>query len=198
MYNYLKGKVDQIGNGFVVIECGGIGYEVAVLDTAILAIKSGEEAKIYTYFSASESGIGLYGFIKKEEKAMFLRLISISGIGPKAAMTVLSGVTVGGLASIILSGDVVALTKIKGVGKKTAERIILELKDKISGEYAAQDLPKQSEGGLILSDAAKDAVLALMSMGYTKNESANLIKSVAKPDLSIEELVILALRQTDR
>jgi len=197
MFNYIKGQITDIQEGYLVIEtAGGVGYELNCSGHTLSALKIGDEQKIFVYYSSSEAGVFLYGFYSKEEKGMFLRLISISGIGPKAAVSVLGGVTPNELATIILSGDIDRLVKIKGVGKKTAERIILELKDKVYSEF--KDTPLVFDGIVSrqpLSDASKDAVLALMSMGYSKNEASGAVAKVYCDGMGLEEIIVEALKK---
>jgi len=195
MFNYIKGQIADIQDGYLVIETGGgIGYELNCSYNTLSALKVGDEKKIFVHYSASEAGVFLYGFYSKEEKAMFLRLISISGIGPKAAVTVLGGVTASELATIILSGDIDRLVKIKGVGKKTAERIILELKDKVYSEFKDSSLVLDGIISKPLLDINKDAVLALMSMGYSKNEATQAISKVKCDGLTLDQIIIEALK----
>jgi len=194
MFNYIKGQITDIQDSYLVIEAGGVGYELNCSGHTLSALKIGDEKKIFVHYSSGEAGVFLYGFYSKEEKAMFLRLISISGIGPKAAITVLGGVLPNELATIILSGDIDRLVKIKGVGKKTAERIILELKDKVYSEF--KDTPLVFDGIVSkpLSDVSHDAVLALMSMGYSKNEATQAISKVKCDGLGLDQIIIEALK----
>jgi len=198
MFNYIRGKIEDIQDMQLVIETGGgVGYELTCSSYTLANLKMGDVCKIFVHYSQSEAGVFLYGFFSKEEKAMFLRLTSISGIGPKAAISVLSGVSVNELAAIILSGDIDRLVKIKGVGKKTAERIILELKDKVHSEFkntplVIDGIVSVSSGGGI--EANKDAVLALMSMGYSKNEATEAVSKVKCDGKQLEQIIIEALK----
>ncbi|MCL2556456.1 MAG: Holliday junction branch migration protein RuvA [Firmicutes bacterium] len=197
MFNYIKGQITDIQENYLVIETGGgVGYELNCSHHTLTALKiSNEHNKIFVHYSQSEAGVFLYGFHSKEEKAMFLRLISISGIGPKAAITVLSGVAPNELAMIILRSDIEGLVKIKGVGKKTAERIILELKDKVHAEFKSAPLILDNIANTLPSDANKDAVLALMSMGYSKNEATEAVGRVNCAGKALDQIIIEALKQ---
>ena len=140
MIAYIKGKViDEFDDG-VVLENNGIGYEIQCSAGLLQKLLTDREGGVYTYLQVKEDGLSLFGFDNKEEKHMFLKLISISGIGPKMAMSILSGMRVSELATAIATSDVKGLSKIKGLGKKTAERIILELRESVSKEAA--ELPR--------------------------------------------------------
>lgn len=146
----------------------GIGYEVFCSASAAQNLLSAGQGEVYTYTAVREDGIYLYGFVSAEEKKMFLKLITVSGVGPKMGITVLSGMNLSALALAIATSDVKTLSKIKGLGKKTAERIILELREKI-GETDAEELPAgatEPEG-----EVDEDAVIALMSLGFNRGES---------------------------
>ena len=132
MIAYIKGKVIDEFDGGVVLENNGIGYEILCSSGLIAELSSKKEGGAYTYLQVREDGLSLFGFANKEEKRMFLKLVAISGIGPKMAMGILSGMKLSDLATAIATGDVKGLSKIKGLGKKTAERIILELRESIS------------------------------------------------------------------
>lgn len=188
MYEYLSGTVADISGVEAIIDVGGIGYSVMCTSSAISVLKCGEKAKIYVYLAVREDDVSLYGFSQKAEKNIFLRLISISGIGAKVAMGILSGISADELALCIANGDVKRLNSIKGIGRKTAERIILELKDKLSDEL------NDSVGTPTpFNDISDEAMMALMSLGFTKNEAAQALKNVDK-NLSLEETVRLALK----
>ncbi|MBR2971107.1 MAG: Holliday junction branch migration protein RuvA [Clostridia bacterium] len=191
MFNYFTGIVKDLGLNTVTVETGGIGYEFTVSRYCLNNLKIDDKIKIYAYLSVREDGISLFGFYSKEERAMFLRLTSISGIGPKNAIGILGGLSLNDLCASIASGDFKALSAVKGIGKKTAERIVLELRDKLGEEF--------SIGGdsvsAAVSDLNDDAVLALMALGFTKQESVNAIKRVDASGKSVEEIVKAALKR---
>lgn len=191
MYNYFSGIVKELGINSVVIETCGIGYEFTVSRFCINSLKLEDKVKIYAYLSVREDGVSLFGFYSKEEKAMFMRLTSISGIGPKNAIGILSGLALNDLCIAIANGDAKALSGIKGIGKKTAERIVLELKDKLGDEFAvsASEIPN---GNI---DVNEDAILALMALGFNKQESINAVKRVDANGKSVEEIVRAALKR---
>ncbi|MDD7158060.1 MAG: Holliday junction branch migration protein RuvA [Firmicutes bacterium] len=191
MFDYISGKKIKATAGKMVVDNSGIGYLFFVSDKCISALSGSENVKIYTYLSVREDDVSLFGFYSEEERAMFEKLISISGIGPKVAMAVLSEISAGELAGKIISADTKALNKIKGVGKKTAERIVLELKDKVGKEFSAEQPDEIAEN---FDEQANDAVMALMTLGFTRKEAENKVAKVDKTGLSPEEVVFMALK----
>jgi len=198
MYNYIKGTITHKTSDYVVIETGGIGYEVGVTTSALAELEIGKPAKLYTYLVVREDDMSLHGWTDPAQKAMFLRLITISGVGPKLAQTVLSGMPVSELALCISCGDSAALTKVKGVGKKTGERIVLELRDKLTDEFVKGE---GGVGGSKISGSVpqtfgklEDAVLALMSLGLGRAEAHTAVTSVAKDGMGVEDIVFAALK----
>lgn len=188
MINYIYGKVVEKNENLLVVESNGIGYEIQVsLHTMNSIAFEGEYAKILTYMQVKEDGIFLYGFVSKEEKAMFLKLIEISGIGPKMAITILSCITISELAKAIMSQDIKMLCTIKGLGKKTAERLLVELKD--------QAMPViTTENEEVNISAVEQATDALVGLGVGKNEAYRLAKEYATKDATVEEIITKCLR----
>lgn len=189
MISYIIGKVTEKEENMIVIESNGIGYEIQVSSYTSNSIEfDNEYAKILTYMQVKEDGICLYGFISKEEKNMFLKLISVSGIGPKMAIGILSGVTIPELINAILSQDVKMLCTIKGLGKKTAERLLVELKD--------QTMPNVNvvSNDNLNYNAIDQVTDALVSLGVGKNEAYRLAKDNAENGLSVEEIITKCLR----
>ncbi len=191
MLSYIKGKVTEAGENTLVVECGGLGYELLVSRGAASAAAVGSEVKLPVYLSVSETGVALYGFKDAAEKDMFLKLIGISGIGAKMAIGILSGMGVNDLIAAIARGDVKGLSGIKGIGKKTAERIALELRDKIGAEIADMG-EKVGVTPDIVPD--EDAVLALMALGFNKNEAVSAVARVHGEGLTTEQIVFMALK----
>ncbi len=189
MISYIIGKVTEKEENMIVVESNGIGYEIQVSSYTANSIEfDNEYAKILTYMQVKEDGICLYGFISKEEKNMFLKLISVSGIGPKMAIGILSGVTIPELINAILSQDVKMLCTIKGLGKKTAERLLVELKD--------QTMPNVNvvSNDNLNYNAIDQVTDALVSLGVGKNEAYRLAKDNAENGLSVEEIITKCLR----
>jgi len=192
VFNFICGTAIEKTDGAVIVENNGIGYEIFVSANTLFSVAQNAKIQLYTYFQVKEDGVALFGFLTKEEKAMFLKLINVNSVGPKLAMTVLSGISARDLALSILNNDVSAFTKIKGVGKKTAERIILELKEKIDGDEGGIS-GVVSAGGQ--SAAATDAVLALAALGFGRAEADKLVRDIYMPDMTAEELITKALRK---
>lgn len=193
MFDYIVGKKIICENGKIVVENNGIGYAMTVSDECIRYFSEKDVIKIYTYLSVREDGVSLYGFYNQIERAMFDKLISVSGIGPKVAVAILGGIPVDRLAANIISQDTNALNKIKGVGKKTAARIVLELKDKINKEYSDDNQVIKNDTSEI---ADNEAVMALMTLGFTKKEAVQKVSNViVSPDMSIEEIIYQALKK---
>lgn len=192
MFSFISGIIDEKTENFVVLNNNGMGYEIACSTNTISALpQCGEKATIYTYFYVSEqNGVGLYGFLSKDEKRLFLQLISISGIGPKMAMTILSGMSITDLNNAILSSDTTMLSKIKGLGKKTAERIVLELKDKVD----QIDLFNFATKTDIPNGNINEAVEVLVGMGLTKFDANKLVRSVVSSNDTTEDIISKALR----
>lgn len=195
MIGYIKGKVLSFGEGSVLIENNGIGYEVQCSSSVYGQLVTDGEGEVYTYMAVKEDGISLYGFVSPEEKKMFLSLISVSGVGPKMGITVLSGMSLKELVVKIASADIKGLSTVKGLGKKTAERIVLELREKLgaadkeTGEIIlAADKPVSDE-------KTDEAVAALMGLGFTRAESEKAVKAArADGDKPLEQLIAFALK----
>lgn len=193
MFNYFIGTVKELGLSTATIETNGIGYEFTVSKYCINNIKIGDVVKLFAYLSVRDDGVSLFGFYSKEEKAMFLRLTSISGIGPKSAISILSGLAFNDLCVAIAHGDAKALSGIKGISKKTAERIVLELKDKLNEEFGL--MSESNKNDVVQSNEAEDAVFALVALGYGKQEAANAVKRIDTKGMLAEEIVKAALKR---
>lgn len=195
MYNYLCGEIVDIFGSNVVIDVNGVGYELIVSKFTIAECKLGQRQKLYVYLQVKEDGISLFGFATSEEKNMFLRLISVSGVGGKVALAVLSGMDCNSLAIAIFNGDTSLLTKIKGLGKKTAERLVLELKEKVVVDATAVELPILNNLDVPLTKEMKNAVAVLVSLGKSQADAEKLIDAAGKLGASTaEELINMAFR----
>ena len=192
MISFLIGIVEEKMEGEAVINVNGVGYEVFVSNNTLVSLPPvGETTKILTYMAVREDGVYLFGFASREEKDLFLKLITVSGVGPKLALSVLSGLNISDLTIAICKEDVRLLSKIKGLGKKTAERICLELKDKVTtlGLPLETGIPE-----VIDEDAVNMATDTLISLGINKNEAYRLARSYAKEGVTAEEIISKALR----
>ncbi|MBQ7642266.1 MAG: Holliday junction branch migration protein RuvA [Clostridia bacterium] len=197
MIAYLKGKVIDLFDGGVVIENNGIGYEVLCSSGASANLALGEVGAVYTYLQVKEDGLVLFGFKSKEEKNMFLKLITVSGVGPKMGIGVLSGISLENLATAIATSDVKTLSKIKGLGKKTAERIILELREGVGKEELT--VTNTTGSVEVLSKEDEDAIIALMGLGFNGTQSKTAVKSAREGGAkTIEEVISNALRSLNR
>ena len=191
MFAYIKGNLEEKGTNYVVIENGNIGYKIFMSNMSINEIgELGTKVKVYTHYYVREDNISLYGFLSHEELKMFELLLSVSGIGAKSAITMLSNITPAGFAVAIISNNVTLLKKIPGIGPKTAQRIILELQDKLKSE---QELTKQEEQTEIKivnnNENAEEAMQALQILGYNKKEIEKAFEKIANTDVSVEELI---------
>ena len=191
MYSYIKGTVEEIYLDRIVLENNGIGYEINVSSFTAQSVQKGKDAKIFTKLIVREDDMSLCGFASRKELEMFKLLTSVSKIGPKVGLGILSCATPPQLSAYILSEDIAKLSKCPGVGKKTAERIILELKDKVDKESAEFEatLFKQAPTGLELDEAIE----ALLALGYSNVESKEAVQKFKKDGLKTEDLIKKAL-----
>ena len=195
MFYYLDGTVAEILPGLAVIDCGGVGYACMTTNNTLSQLKKGEKKKLYTYLNVGESVFDLYGFASQNELNSFKLLLSVSGVGPKAALAILSAATPRGLTMAVLTGDEKTLTMAPGVGKKLAQRILLELKGKM-GQVDEIDLSggPASIPAAMADEAGVQAAQALASLGYAQAEIAAALKDV-DPALPVAEMVRQALRR---
>ncbi len=185
MIAYLKGKVLSANDSSVIIENNGVGFEVLCSSSAYVDLATKGEGEVWVYTSVREDGISLFGFSTLAEKSMFLKLISVSGIGPKMGITILSGMSLNDLAFAIASSDIKTLSKIKGLGKKTAERIVVELRESMAneGEIITKKTPTVSQK---ISKDGENAILALQSLGYSRQVATSCVQEVV--DLGVTGL----------
>ncbi len=198
IYN-VKGNLTYIDSQFVVVECGGIGFKCFTsLNTAKSIGKIGSEVNLFTYLSVKEDAMDLFGFLTQAELDSFKLLITVSGVGPKAAVSILSELDPDRLAVAIAAGDIKSITKANGVGKKTAERVVLELKDKMvnvaTGEVSSAAV---SASTIVEESASADAVAALVSLGFSQSDAAVVVGQMDK-SLSSDEMIRLGLKQLSR
>ena len=197
MFYYLKGVVGHMAPNLAVIDCGGVGYACRTTSYTLAALQVGEKAKLFTHLNVREDAMELYGFSTENECNCFRMLIGVSGVGPKAALSILSSTTPEGLATAIITGQEKALTVAPGIGKKIAQRIILELKDKLAkGQLPAAE---ESFGGsgvtVIPQDKTSEASAALVVLGYNPAEINAALKGLDLDALTLEEIVRQALRK---
>lgn len=183
MYAYIKGEIVDIAEDNVVLECNNIGYNIKVPFSVIQSLPGiGEDVKIYTYTCVREDAFILYGFLTKDDLWIFKKLITVNGIGPKGALGILSAMSADDLRFAIIAGDSKAIAKAPGIGAKSAERIILDLKDKIDLEPMMTKEPVVSTGQLLNSDAKNEAIEAMTALGYSASEAVKSVKQLAITD----------------
>ncbi|HHX17779.1 MAG TPA: Holliday junction branch migration protein RuvA [Clostridium sp.] len=201
MYAYIKGKLEYKYNDCIVIEANGIGYEIT---TPLLTFENlgpvGGEVKVYTSLYVREDVMALYGFSTREELKMFELLRTVSGVGPKVAISVLSSVSPSKFALAVITDDIKTLTKVQGIGNKTAQRIILELKDKIKKEQLAPLSITQNEISYANDKSSRrtEAINALMVLGYTAAEAERTVLKVYSEDMDLELIIKNALKGLER
>lgn len=196
MFYHLNGIVTDIDINLAVIDCSGVGYAVNTTTNTLSRLKIGDKSKVYISECIKEDSFELYGFATVSEKRCFEMLLTVSGIGPKAAQAILCAVTPEGLALAIMNGDDKAITAAQGVGKKIAQRVILELKDKVAKQMGAADAPEipavltQTDSGA----GRSDAVAALMVLGYGAAEINSVLRRMDTSGMSTEQIVKIALK----
>lgn len=196
IYN-VKGTLTYFDQSYAVVECGGVGFKCfTTLNTLREIGKTGSEVNLFTHLSVREDAMDLYGFATQAELDSFRLLISVSGIGPKAAVAILSELTPDKLAVCIASGDAKALTKAQGVGKKTAERVVLELKDKMGAVGSAEAAAAAAVGTEAGTDSS-EAVQALVALGFSQSDAAVAVGKMDK-SLTVDEMIRLGLKELSR
>jgi len=195
MFSHFEGTVAEKQMGFVVLDCNGVGYLLQVSNTTLSEIPAvGERMKLYAILAVREDAMELFGFASREERTMFERLRAVSGVGPKMAMQVLSALPVRDLSIALAGGDANALTRVPGIGKKTAQRLVLELRDKVDESMLTGTGIKPVQAASPVNNAAGEAIEALMALGYSSQDAAQMVSRVADKSDRADELVRLALR----
>ena len=199
MFYHLEGVVSELGQNLAVLDCGGLGFALNVTSNTLSRLKTGERAKLYVTESIGETNFDLFGFSDKSEKRCFDMLIAVSGIGPKAALSILSWNSPESLALAILNDDVKALTVAPGIGKKIAQRVILELKDKIGKELGETSwtfpAPSPAAPASAESKDLSDALAGLAVLGYTSAELGPVLKSMDLNGMDAQQIIKAVLRQ---
>ena len=203
MFGFIKGYIDEIAADYVVIDNHGIGWQVFVPGSVLnRGVNIGDEVKLYTYMAVSENAMALYGFFTRDDLSVFKMLLNVSGIGPKGALGVLSALSADDLRFAVLADDAAAISKAPGIGKKTAQKLILELKDKFKLDDAfekkfdhEQEKAAAAAGGAGAQSAEADAVSALVALGYSGTEALQAVRKVkADGAMDSEEILKAALR----
>jgi Holliday junction DNA helicase RuvA len=191
MYSYIKGRVTEKEFDRLTLENNGVGYEILASANTLSLLKNGDEALIYTYFQVKQDGVALLGFQDKEEKSAFSRLITVTGIGPKNALAILNEISPYDLAFAIAKGDSVSLSKVKGIGKKTAARIVLELKEKIDLEDGV--IVGKNDGAPVGGEG-EEAAVALQALGFSKSDAAKAVQKAMTTVSGTENIIKTALK----
>ena len=192
MYDYIKGTLEELSPAEAVVECHGIGFKLQISLNTYDRLQGQKEVRLYVHHHLREDEETLYGFCDKEERRIFTLLIGVSGIGPNTARMMLSSLTADEVSTAIVSGDVNRIKGVKGIGLKTAQKVIIELKDKISKGGAELDL----SGGTAAVVNSSEACSALIMLGFTKNAVEKTVASIVKkePDLTVEDIIKKALK----
>ncbi|MBP3728647.1 MAG: Holliday junction branch migration protein RuvA [Lachnospiraceae bacterium] len=198
MIYYVKGILTEYTEEGVVLEAAGVGYQLIIPPSLMAELPApGEEVKLYTYYQVGEDSQKLYGFKDRDSRSLFLQIIKVSGIGPKLGVSVLGTLGADALRLAVVSGDVKAISQAPGMGKKTAEKLILELKDKIdAASLISPGDSKSAAAPVIVSDAFSEAVAALQALGYSSSEALKTVRSLeAEEDWTVDEILQAAFRK---
>ena len=198
MIAYINGNIEIKTKEYIIIEVNGIGYKIFMSSSAINELEQGKTAKIYTYLKVKEDDVSLYGFLNNEELVTFELLIGVGGIGAKSAITILSNITPSKFALAVITNNVNALKKLPGIGPKTAQRIILELKDKMKTQEAIEDEESPLEVAISLDNKANDAIEALCVLGYARRDIENVITKIDTSNLTVEDIIKQGLKYLGR
>ena len=194
MYAYIKGNLEEKTNHYVVIDVGGVGYKIFMSASSIEKIgETNTKVKVYTHHHVREDNISLYGFLSNEELKMFELLLSVSGIGAKTALAMLSTITPSKFTLAVITGDVSALKKIPGIGAKSAQRIILELKDKLKTEVAIVEEETEILQVVHQDESVQEAIAALQMLGYNRKEIDTVFSKIPVKELTVEDIIRQAL-----
>ena len=199
MLAYIKGTLEIKMSDYVVIDVGGLGYKINMSGASIDKIGNiGDTVKVHTYYRVREDDISIFGFNSNEELRMFELLLSVSGIGAKSSLTILSNISPSSFALAVISNDIGKLKKLPGIGPKTAQRIILELKDKLKTEEAIDDNVEELKEAIVENDKVSEAISALQVLGYSRREIDLALENIDKNNLSIEEIIRQGLKKLSK
>ncbi|MCD8155344.1 MAG: Holliday junction branch migration protein RuvA [Clostridiales bacterium] len=198
MISFIRGRASDMTETSLVVEASGVGYEIYMTTPDLQRIQIGEEYKVYTYFHVREDAMQLYGFLAKDDLRVYRLLLAVNGVGPKGALGVLSGISADDLRFAVLSDDVKTLSGVPGIGKKTAQKMILELKDKLNLSDAFEEklahVQAAAPGNPELQDARKEAAEALTALGYSSTDALRAVRKVDPSLENVEEILREALR----
>lgn len=195
MLAYIKGTITDIGSDEIIVETGGVGFLVFTSSQATTRLTKNQQAIIYTHLNVREDDMSLFGFLTKEERSVFRMLINVSGVGPKSALSILSCLSVDELRMAVLSDDYKAIAKTNGIGPKTAQRLIIELRDKFHLEDVLDSYEENTTDTSVPEDLISEAAMALSSLGYSNVEALRAIKKVPNSEgMTVEQLLKAALK----
>lgn len=190
MFAYIKGSLEMKFKNYVVIDVGGLGYKIFMAENAINSVgEIGEIVKVFTYYRVREDDISIFGFRTQEELRMFELLLSVSGVGAKSALAMLSCIEPSEFAIVVISNNVKLLTQIPGIGTKSAQRIILELKDKLKAEQSEEQIEESKIKSAKVSENVQEAISGLMVLGYSRKDIEKAFEHLAVETLSVEDLI---------
>lgn len=201
MISYIKGSLEYIGEGTIIVETGGVGYSISVSSMTTSTLPPlHSQIKIYTYMNVKDDGISLFGFNKMEELELYNKLITVSGIGPKGALTLLGNLSASQIIMAIITDDVATLSKAPGVGKKTAQRLVIDLKDKFKNEDFVGSIAQETGGEVDFSAVGDkaEAIEALLALGYTRSEAVKAVASVYKDGMDTQAVLKASLKKMTR
>ena len=201
MFYYLAGDLAVLEQGLAVLDCGGVGYELFISDQTMRKLGEsgkGKRVRLYTHFQVREDAAELYGFYEDRERQMFRMLLTVSGVGPKVALSVLNLLTADQLVTAIVTEDVKAISKASGVGSKTAARVVLELKDKLAKNFTAAETGAPAVGTVPVATATAvqaDAVNALLALGFSRSEALSALSGMDLRGMTVEDIIRTCLRR---
>lgn len=198
MLAYINGKIEIKTNEYVIADVGGIGYKIFMSESSLAELELGSNKKIFTYMKVREDDISLYGFLNNEELLTFELLISVGGVGAKTAIGILSNIAPSSFALAVISNDVNTLKKLPGIGAKTAQRIILELKDKMKSESAISQTDEEIKTAVKLGSKVEDAMEALLVLGYNRKEIEKVLEKIDTKELDVEGIIKEGLKLLGR
>ena len=195
MIAYIRGIFEEVTEDGIVVEAGGVGYGIAVAPSFASELTLGDEVKIYTYYQVAEDMQKLYGFASREDRRVFTMLLKVSGIGPKLAMSIMSAVGADELKLAVITGDVKTLSRAPGLGKKTAEKLILELKDSFDAAEVITGSSMPQGAPVVMDDAFSEATQALIALGYSSSEAMKAVRQVeAREGITVDDVLQEAFR----
>lgn len=198
MLAYINGKIEIKTNEYVIADVGGIGYKIFMSESSLAELELGSNKKIFTYMKVREDDISLYGFLNNEELLTFELLISVGGVGAKTAIGILSNIAPSSFSLAVISNDVNTLKKLPGIGAKTAQRIILELKDKMKSESAISQTDEEIKTTVKLDSKVEDAMEALTVLGYNRKEIEKVLDKIETKELDVEGIIKAGLKLLGR